>query len=103
MSFTCLDPYVAINMFTKLDGKRILKLFSKKRLDYSVDELKRKYGEDNVYILGCGKCESCRRNKANDWAIRCELEAKEHKYNYFLTLTFDNQHIDNSPLPTHYL
>lgn len=93
MSFTCLDPYVAVNQFTKLDGKKIIKLFSKKRVDYNIDDLKEKYGDDNVYILACGKCESCKRNKAEDWAIRCELEAKEHPFNYFLTLTFDEQHI----------
>ena len=96
MSFTCLDPYVAVNQFTKLDGKKIIKLFSKKRLDYNINDLKYKYGEDNVYILPCGKCESCRRNKAEDWAIRCELEARERKFNYFLTLTFDNKHIDKA-------
>ena len=96
MSFTCLDPYIAVNLFTKLDGKNIIKLFSKKRLDYNIDDLKQEYGADNVYVLPCGKCESCKRNRAEDWAIRCELEAKEHPFNYFLTLTFDNQHIDKA-------
>ena len=95
MSFTCLDPYVAISMFTKLDGKRILKLFSKSRLNYDLNELKERYGQDNVFLLSCGKCESCRRNKAEDWAIRCELEAQMYPFNYFLTLTFDDQHIFN--------
>ena len=71
MSFQCLDPYVAVNQFTKLDGKKIIRLFSKKRIDYNIDDLKRKYGEDNVYILACGKCESCKRNKAEDWALIC--------------------------------
>lgn len=93
MSFQCLDPYVAVSRFTKLDGKRILKIYSKKRLDYDIQSLKRKYGDDNVYVLPCGKCESCRRNKAEDWAIRCELEAKCHKYNYFVTLTYNNDSI----------
>lgn len=94
MSFQCLDPYVAVSMFTKLDGKKILKLLSKKRLDYDLASLKQKYGSDNVFVLPCGRCESCRRNKANDWAIRCELEAKMHDYNYFLTLTFSDEFID---------
>lgn len=93
MSFQCLDPYVAIKRFEKLNGKADLQLFSKSRIDYDLQTLKFKYGEENVFVLPCGKCESCKRNRAEEWAIRCELEAKEHKYNYFLTLTFDDYHI----------
>lgn len=93
MSFQCLDPYVAIAQFTKLDGKKILKFYSKNRLDYDLMSLKKKYGDENVFVLPCGKCESCRRNKAEDWAVRCELEAKMHPFNYFITLTFDDYHI----------
>lgn len=96
MSFTCLDPYVAINRFELLTGKKSIKLFSKHRLDYSINELKEKYGSDNVFLLPCGKCESCKRNKAEDWAVRCELEAKMHKFNYFLTLTYDEGHIQKA-------
>ena len=93
MSFQCLDPYVAVSQFTKLDGKRILKLYSKKRIDYDLQTLKRIHGDDNVFVLPCGRCESCKRNKAEDWAIRCELEAKMHPYNYFVTLTFNEDSI----------
>lgn len=94
MSFTCLNPYVAVPIFTKSNGKKHLKLYSKGRINYDLNELKFKYGEDNVYLLPCGTCESCRRNKAEEWAIRCELESKCHKFNYFVTLTFDDFHID---------
>lgn len=96
MSFQCLDPFVAVSLYEKNDGKKVLKLFSKKRLDYDLASLKKKYGEDNVFVLPCGSCESCRRNKAEDWAIRCELEAKMHPYNYFVTLTFDDSHISKA-------
>lgn len=90
--FQCLDPLVAVSQFRKEDGKHFLKLYSKKRLDYDLMTLKAKYGSDNVFVLPCGTCESCRRNKAEDWAVRCELEAKEHKHNYFLTLTFNDSY-----------
>lgn len=96
MSFQCLDPFVAVNLYTKEDGKKFLKLFSKSRLNYDLNTLKDHYGSDNVFTLPCGRCESCRRNKAEDWAIRCELEAKEHKFNYFVTLTFDDFHYEKA-------
>lgn len=95
MSFQCEHPVVAIKMFEKLDGKQILK-FMPQRLDYSIDSLKTKYGENNVYLLPCTKCESCRRKYAEQWSIRCVLEAKYHKFNYFLTLTYDDIHIRSS-------
>ena len=93
MSYQCLSPFVAVKRFEKLNGKVDLKLYSKSRLDYDLNSLKFKFGSDNVFLLPCGKCESCKSNKAKEWAIRCELEAKEHKYNYFITLTYDDFHL----------
>lgn len=39
----------------------------------------------------CGKCITCRREKAQDWAIKLINEAKYHKKASFITLTFDNK------------
>lgn len=38
----------------------------------------------------CGKCLSCKNLYSRDWAVRCSLEAKYSKNNYFLTLTFSD-------------
>lgn len=38
----------------------------------------------------CGKCLECRIQYARVWADRCVLEAKKYKYNYFVTLTYDD-------------
>lgn len=46
--------------------------------------------EDDVQVLPCGQCTSCRLNYSRNWAIRCSLEAAEHEHNYFVTLTYDN-------------
>ncbi len=43
--------------------------------------------------IACGKCMGCRLDKAHDMANRCMVEAKEYKHNYFLTLTYDNDHL----------
>lgn len=43
--------------------------------------------------IPCGHCIGCRLQKSRDWANRMLLESKEHKENWFLTLTYDNEHL----------
>lgn len=38
--------------------------------------------------LPCGKCLGCRTARATEWARRCEHEAKQYRWNTFLTLTY---------------
>lgn len=38
----------------------------------------------------CGKCDTCKREKSQEWAIKLINEAKYHKKACFITLTFDN-------------
>ena len=40
--------------------------------------------------IPCGQCVGCRLKRSQDWATRCMLESKSHKYNYFLTFTYDD-------------
>lgn len=41
----------------------------------------------------CGKCTGCIQDRANEWALRCEHEAKCHEFNWFLTLTYDESNV----------
>jgi len=41
----------------------------------------------------CGRCTRCRLEKSRQWATRCIHEAKMHKNNCFITLTYDNEHL----------
>lgn len=41
----------------------------------------------------CGKCLGCRLDYARFWASRCYLESLEFKDNYFITLTYDDDHL----------
>ena len=41
----------------------------------------------------CGKCLECRIQHARQWADRCVLESKKYKDNYFVTLTYDDEHL----------
>lgn len=95
MSFQCLDPIVAVSLGL-LDGKHKLKFVSKTCVDFNLTTLKERYGDDSVFLLPCGKCESCRRNRAEEWSIRSVCEAKCHPHNYFLTLTYDNDFLSHA-------
>lgn len=46
-----------------------------------------------IIQLPCGKCTGCRLTYSRNWAIRCMLEAREWERNYFLTLTYDEEHL----------
>lgn len=47
---------------------------------------------DFVYQT-CGNCLGCRLMYAKQWADRCLMEAQYHKENWFVTLTYDEDHI----------
>lgn len=40
-------------------------------------------------MIPCGRCEECLKAKARNWTARLIEEIPIHKYNYFITLTFD--------------
>lgn len=41
----------------------------------------------------CGKCVECSKQYQNSIAIRCSEESKEWKHSYFITLTYDDNHL----------
>lgn len=43
--------------------------------------------------IPCGKCVGCRLAYSRAWANRCMLELQDHKSSYFLTLTYDDDHL----------
>lgn len=43
--------------------------------------------------IPCGKCDGCRLDHSRQWANRCMLELQYHKSSYFVTLTYDDQHV----------
>ena len=45
------------------------------------------------FKIPCGQCTGCRLSKSREWAARCVVEAKSHKNNMFLTLTYDDAHL----------
>lgn len=95
----CSNPSYARIIYIEPDtGKKHIKLISKRADGYAKHALEDKYGKDAILALPCGKCLSCRLAHAKEWAVRCVLEAKSWKYNYFLTLTYDDEHIGDNKL-----
>ena len=48
------------------------------------------------YLIPCGRCFNCQKNKSVYWAKKCILETRTKPYFYFLTLTFDDVHLPPS-------
>lgn len=78
------------------DGRQVTRLKFIGHLPY--DKAKITYESlpnHSLVQVPCGKCLECRLNQTRVWANRCVLEAKQWKYNYFVTLTYND---DNLPL-----
>lgn len=43
--------------------------------------------------LPCGKCINCKLSRSFEWSVRCTCESFYHSENYFLTLTYDKEHL----------
>lgn len=61
--------------------------------DGSVVFVERKGDTIRSLSLPCGRCVGCRLERSRQWAVRCLHEAKCHRENCFITLTYDDDHI----------
>lgn len=48
-------------------------------------------GANNTFP--CGKCPNCAAARTSSWSFRLQKEAEQHKIAYFLTLTYDTEHV----------
>lgn len=105
----CYQPLKAFVLGVKENGKKDLKIYGNK-----VDHLE--VISNGMYIpcpthtrspsaykvirefieVPCGKCIGCRLAKSKDWANRCMFELQYHDSSYFVTLTYDNEHVHHS-------
>jgi len=51
------------------------------------------YVSHKLIEVPCGSCVSCRLAYSKDWANRCTLEALQYDCNYFITLTYNDDHL----------
>lgn len=47
--------------------------------------------------IECGKCYECKQKVINQYVFKLEQEAKKNQWAYFVTMTYDNQHVPFSP------
>lgn len=90
----CVHPIKAWRHKFLTDGKAI---------HLRAPPLKFKNSQDIEWLdLPCGKCIKCLQRKTMEWKLRMELEAIDHVSVWFLTLTYDDEHLPLSPsgLPT---
>lgn len=61
----------------------------------SIDDIKIKYPPPRFIIqrIPCGSCVECRIQKAQEWAFRCMMEAKEYEHNVMINLTYDDENL----------
>lgn len=46
----------------------------------------------------CGCCDECLNDRARQWAYRILVEAAQYKNNWFITLTYDDDHLPRSDI-----
>lgn len=51
------------------------------------------YTKQRAIQVPCNKCWACQLRYSAEWATRIMLEAKKYENNYFITLTYDNEHL----------
>ncbi|AXH74636.1 MAG: replication initiator protein [Microviridae sp.] len=58
-------------------------------------ENRKAHGDTYQITLACGQCHGCRLERSRQWATRCVHEAAMHKYNAFVTLTYNEDNVPN--------
>lgn len=108
---SCYHPNKAFKLGVKDNGKLDLAL-----RQYYVDHLELVNGKwQNAYDsfvdprsertvkdfieVPCGKCLGCRLDYSRHWADRMMLEMQNHEESYFITLTYNDEHIPWNPMP----
>lgn len=77
----CFHPRPAARF--KVDGVEVVTMISETEAMF----------RDDAFPVPCGKCIGCRLDQARERAIRCTLEASCWPENYFITLTYDDDHL----------
>lgn len=60
---------------------------------YNPKSVYNKYVGSYVYAR-CGKCPACLNARSASWVTRLDLEMQAHKYTFFVTLQYDEQHVN---------
>ncbi len=91
----CLKPMWALKKYDYINEKWQVKFIAKKEDEDDKNKLLLLAISQGARLieLPCGQCIECRLARSREWANRCMLETKDHKNNYFITLTYDNENL----------
>lgn len=56
-------------------------------------KLIRKIKDESCTLIPCGHCAGCKLTSRSSWANRMEMELPYHENAWFLTLTYDDEHV----------
>lgn len=89
MSFQCLKPRIA---YQEYEGQKPKFFHLQSRSDYEFYShcLSKKY---KLLLIPCGKCPNCLRRKSQEWTSRILKEKENFNFCYFITLTYDDEHL----------
>ena len=83
----CYHPLEAVILpGTTANGKKNIKILSGQHASEVYPPWQR-------LQLPCGQCIGCRLEYSRQWANRCMLELQYHKESWFVTLTYDDDHV----------
>lgn len=93
LPMNCSNPVLALRLpGLNENGKSIIKIIpAANRPDYNIRMLEERYGKECLLKLPCGRCLACKESYRADWSVRCDMEARYHKENVFLTLTYRDE------------
>ena len=89
MSYQCLRPRLAIQ---KQEGEKPYFIRMNKEYDYEwiLRNLSHIY---KIYLIPCRKCENCMKRISQEWTARLLKEKDTFPFCYFITLTYDDEHL----------
>lgn len=92
---SCFHPLLALDVGTTANGKKDIKFLSYKpsENEHFISYGGRFYHRSRLMQLPCGQCVGCRLEYSRQWANRCMLELQYHDSAYFVTLTYDDDHV----------
>lgn len=98
-AMTCYSPLVKAETNeryeTKIDGSKMKKAIIIKPDDNheNLESFMHTHPTWNYTVIPCKKCIGCRLDYSREWANRGYLESLNWTQNYFVTLTYDDEHL----------
>lgn len=62
-------------------------------IDYCLKKMNHVGAKTRYETIPCGHCWACRLNYSAQWATRLMYECQKSEHNYFVTLTYDDEHL----------